>query len=167
MSTGDPLDFAELIHAFEEGLIVRYPIGSAGEGLLEIDGVRRSVVIRWPRGVFEKTEGFAGFKNLKIRNLGQNDQGVSYVELHLDAKFHPESTLAFAAAVVSQLTTETSFSESIRNSIHATKELLQKLELLPEGKVVGLVGELLFFRAIARVHGVSAATKSWMGPPKG
>ena len=167
MQSAEMFDFAELVQAFQEGLIIRYPIGKLGEGFLEIDGVRRSVVISWPRGSSQEAQGFAGFKNLEIRNAGQDKQGVPHVELRLDANHHPESTLAFAAAVVSQLTAETPFVESLRNSVDATRVLLRELELLSEGKATGLIGELLFFASVARLYGVEAAIKSWMGPPRG
>lgn len=161
------LDFVELLQAFDEGLVVPYRIGPTGSGLLEIDGRAKSVTIRWPLNPAGDFKGLKGFKNLKFRVLGEFGAEDRHVELVLDATSHPEATLAFASAVVTQLMSDGDFERSIKSSVKAIRVLLQELDVLSNDRALGLMGELLFLKSVIAIHGPKAALESWMGPPKG
>ena len=161
------LDFVELLQAFEEGLVVPYRLGDDGSGLLEIDGRRRSVTIRWPLAPSAKFKGLKGFKNLTFLIVGEVGSKDRHVELTLDATNHPEATLAFASAVVSQLMGDSDFELSIKSSIEAIRAFLQELDVLSIERALGLMGELLFLRSVIAEHGLKMGLEGWMGPPKG
>lgn len=167
MALTDALNFAQLVEAFDEGLIVPYRIGHNAEGLLEVDGVRKAVVLRWPLLSQENLKGFSGFKNLKFRTVERVENGDRQIELELDASSYPEATLAFASSIVTQLMGDSDFEASVRSSIRAIRSLLQELEVMSREKALGLLGELLFLRSIISLHGPGFALRSWMGPPRG
>jgi hypothetical protein len=161
------LNFLELVEAFDEGLVVPYRIGHRGEGLLEVDGVNKSVILRWPLLPNENPRGFSSFKNLEFRTIGGVGKTDRQIELRLDASNQPEATLAFASSIVSQLMGDRDFEASIRSSIHAIRALLQELEVMSTDKALGLLGELLFLKSAIGLHGSDIGLRSWMGPPSG
>lgn len=161
------LDFVELLQAFEEGLVVPYRLGNSGSGLLEIDGKRKSVTIRWPLASSATFKGLKGFKNLTFLVIGEVGSQDRHVELTLDATSYPEATLAFASAVVSQLMGDSDFELSIKSSIKAIRAFLQELDVLSTERALGLMGELLFLKSVIAGHGLRKGLESWMGPPKG
>lgn len=161
------INFVELVQAFDEGLVVPYRVGHLGEGLLEVDGLRKSVVLRWPLGRDENPRGLVSFKNLDFQTIGPHDDGDRHIELRLDASSHPEATLAFASSIVTRLMSDGGFEASVLGSIKATRSLLEQLEVMSLEKAVGLLGELLFLKSIIGVHGPGLGLQSWMGPPRG
>lgn len=167
MTDPGKLNFVELLQAFDEGLVVPYRLGSSGSGLLEIDGKRKSVTIRWPLAPSGTLTGLTGFKNLVFRVIGEVGSEDRQVELTLDATSHPEATLAFASAVVTQLMGDSDFEKSIRSSIKAMRAFLQELDVLSIERALGLMGELLFLKSVIAKHGLRSGLESWMGPPKG
>ena len=74
--------------------------------------------------------------------------------------------LALAGLIVDRLDRDEGLQSSVRSSLQELKHLLARFVLISRGREVGLVGELLFLRHLAKHYGDSAAIRSWLGPPR-
>lgn len=162
-----PMDFSEFMVAFEDKLQLAYRVGPNLEGILEVDGIGQAVSIKWPATGAHKRTDFVRFQNLNFDVVRSEDGAENWLMLRLDAKPRPESALAFASAIVSQLAGGSNFIETVKNSIDATKMLLKELEVLSDGRAVGLLGELMVVLHLAEANGIDWAIESWLGPPRG
>jgi hypothetical protein len=160
-----PLDFSAFLAAFHEKITLVHSVGPNREGQLEVDGVSRKIRVRWPHD--GESLGLTNFRNLGMESFVDPKDQSAWAFLEIDANNSPSASLAFATAVVAQLSGGKSFGKQVLATISEWSKLLEQFQLLSRGRQVGLLGELLFLEHLAKNSGSSTALTAWLGPPHG
>ena len=161
---GSP-DYSAFLAAFQEEISVLYAIGPNNEGLLEVDGVRQFVRIRWPSS---EIPGFLGrFSSFKVVKYVDESDNSDWILMEIDARNSPSTALAFVATIVSELLGTKSIGQRVVSSIREWRDFLDEFQFISRSRQVGLIGELLFVLHLRGVIGETNALRAWLGPPLG
>ncbi len=158
------LDFSGLLAAFQDGIILTYPVGPNRRGIIEIDGPAEVVRIRWPAA--EAESALRRYRNLSIQKATRG-QSEDLAVLEVDASKSHSAAISFATSVVTALAgNQTVLSTSVLQAISGWNDIIDEFQLLSRSKQVGLLGELLFLLHLVDGLGPDKALSCWLGPPR-
>lgn len=159
-----PMDFSGFLAAFDEGIVLTYPVGPDRRGVLEIDGRAQVVRIRWPAA--EAETALRRYRNLSIvKGAGGKSEDVAVLEV--DASKSHSAAISFATSVITALAGKQAvLSTSVLQAISGWNEIINEFQLLSRPRQVGLLGELLFLLHLVNEIGPDKAVSSWLGPPR-
>jgi hypothetical protein len=152
-------NFAEYLAA---GVPLEYPVKGKPRLIFLIDPKRPAVGLRLPRR-HNQPVPVTGLEHFQVRAAhagGERCLEVLVTDRRLFTDAYPVLLAIADRLQIDGLSLEAALHDTLR----ILSRLLERVDMLPAEKEVGLFGELLFLRSLVRGLGPDEAVSAWLGP---
>ncbi|MFD2792918.1 PD-(D/E)XK motif protein [Promicromonospora vindobonensis] len=145
---------------FRSGTVTVHRVSASPEVLFVIDSPGQKVSVLTPRnGMVLDTATMR-----RVTTGTQTRDGVEYARLTLDARGMYTEAYGLVLSILQAMRGGATFSSASSAAMTNMKALLAAKPRISEEKQIGLVGELMLFRALLDAHDEFSAIDWWLGP---